>query len=182
MALTLPTVPPGSVVAGDSIAFTRAFQDYPASAGWELAYTLISKTAVKNFTATADGDGFDVNVPAADTAAWAPDTYRLVEVLTNIGTGARVTLNTTTLIVTPNLAAAQAGVDTRTHAEKMLAAIDAWLEAKAPTSANVEINGRKIQYYPLTDLLAMRDKYARIVAREQAADGTVSGVRILVRL
>lgn len=180
MAPIPPTNPPGNVVAGDSLSWTRAFSDYPASDGWVLAYTLISSTKVFNITATADGDGFAVNVDASATEAWEPDTYRLVEYVTQ-GTQ-RVTLGTTTLVVAPNLAAASAGADTRTHAEKMLALIDAWLESRAPVAGSTEINGRKIQYYPITDLLVMRDRFAREVAREQAAPGKTAGVRILVRL
>lgn len=177
-----PTTIPGRVVAGDSLSWSRSFDDYPASAGWALSYTLVSTTAAYSFNASEDGDGFDVTVAAEVTAQWATDTYRLVETLSNAGTGQRITFGTTALIVAPNLAAATDGADVRSHAEKMLANIDAWLESKAPVSGSFVINGRQIQHYPLADLLSMRDRYARIVKREQAAPGAVAGTRILVRL
>lgn len=180
-----PTTIPGRVVAGDSLSWSRSFDDYSASAGWALSYTLVSTTAVYSFAAAtaSDGVGFDVAVAAVDSAKWAADTYRLVETLTNAGSGQRITFGTTALIVAPNLAAtASGGTDVRSHAEKMLANIDAWLESKAPVSGSFVINGRQIQHYPLADLLSMRDRYARIVKREQAAPGTVAGTRILVRL
>lgn len=176
----IPSTIPGCVVAGDSLSWSRSFDDYPASAGWALSYTLISPTAVKNFNATADGDGFIVSVAAADTVDWPVGSCRLVETLSN-GTQ-RVTVGNTPLQVSQNLAIATQGVDLRSHAEKMLASIEAWLESKAPTAGALEIDGRKIQNYPLGDLLAMRDKYAAIVKREQAGPNGPRGTRILVRM
>lgn len=180
MAPPIPTVPPGQIVAGDSAHWSRAFADYPASDGWALAYSAINGTEVHAINATADGDGFAVDLASADTKAWTPGTYRLAEYLTK-GSD-RITLGTTVLVIAPNLAGQTAALDTSSHAERMLAAIDAWLESKAPTAGSVEINGRKIQYYAITDLLALRDRYAAIVRSEQASPGRTLGSRIVVRL
>src|SRR6185312_2016653 len=59
------------------------------------------------------------------------------------------------------VAAATGPVDTRSHAQKVLDAINAWLESKAPVAGSFEISGRKISYYPLADLLKLQSRYQR---------------------
>lgn len=185
MAPTPPTIPPGSIVAGDSLHWSRTFDDYSPADGWALSYTLVGATNVYTIAAEANDDatGFDVDLAASATTGYAAGLYKLVEVLTNAGSGDRVTFVTTTLTVGANLAATAAGgADTRSHAQKMLDAINAWLESKAPMAGSVELNGRKISYYPIADLLKLQGRYAAIVAREQTPPGQTTGTRILVQL
>lgn len=183
MAATIPIDPPSAITAGDTATWSRSFNDYLPADGWLLTYTLVSATAVFNIgasaiTASADGMSFDVDVPAATTAGWAADRYKLVEVITHTS-GERHTVGSTSLQVQPDLASATAGSDTRTHARKVLDSINAWLESKAPVAGSLEINGRKIAYFPLSDLLKLRDRYAAEVAREDAGIGKTRGTRIL---
>ena len=170
---------PAELTAGDSASWLRTIPDYPASAGWALAYTLVSASAVFTIAATADGDSFAVSVGASASAAWAAGSYRVQETVTR--DDERHTVATTTLRVLPDLAAASSGVDTRTHAQKVLDSLNAWLESKAPVAGAMELNGRKISWYPLPDLLKLRDRYRAEVAAEQRA-GTSRGARILAVL
>lgn len=144
-----------------------------------LAYKLVGPTAVLSITGTADGDAHSVTVAAATSAAYVAGRYSVHEYVSR--SAERFTLATGVLTVLANLAAATTGADLRSHAEKMLAAIEAWLERKAPTSASIEIAGRKISNYPLPELLALRDRYRAEVARERqiANGGTPS--RLLLR-
>jgi hypothetical protein len=64
----------------------------------------------------------------------------------------------------------------------MLDAINAWMESKAPVAGSMEINGRKIAYFPLPDLLKLRDRYRAEVAREETGAGKTVGTRILTVL
>lgn len=179
MSADIPTTPPQQLRAGDTAQWRRSLADYPASAGWELKYTLVSTTAAYNFASTADGDDFDINVPASTTAAWVQGRYQLTEYVTN-GTD-RFTLATTTVRVLADLAGATTtGIDSRTHARKVLDAIEAWLELRAPVAGKFELNGRRIENYALADLLALRDRYKAEVAREEAGAGRAS--KLLVRL
>ncbi|MET3652485.1 hypothetical protein [Dyella japonica] len=168
---------PDQVAAGDTLQWTRAGGAYPPSDGWTLQYTLVGTAAVYNVTAVADGDDYAVKVPAADTKEWEPGTYRVQEYVTD-GTD-RFTLGSSLLTVTPDLAGATAGIDTRTHARKVLDSINGWLESRAPVAGNFEINGRKISYYPLPDLIKLQTRYQMLVTREEAAArGQVVGTRI----
>lgn len=175
MAPNPSNVVPGRIVAGDSSTWTRTWSDYPASAGWSLKYTIVGPAGVYSADATAQDDDFVVNLTAAVTATWRAGMYRISEIVAK--DSQRITLGTTPLIIAPD----PSGAYVASHAQKMLANIEAWLESRAPTAGAIEINGRKLQNYPLPELLAMRDKYARMVAREQADDG-IGGARVLVRL
>jgi hypothetical protein len=181
MTPTTPCSIPAEITAGDTVSWQQAGGDYPASAGWALAYTLVSSTKVLQVSATADGDDYAVTVDAATTAAWDAGSYRVQAYVTK-GTD-RHTIGTGLVRVLPNLAAATGGLDTRTHAQKVLDAINGWLESQAPVYGAMEINGRKISYYPLADLLKLRDRYQLAVNTEQRlAGGGLGGNRILAVL
>jgi hypothetical protein len=173
---------PSTLTAGDSVHWMRQFAAYPASAGWALSYSIVGPTAVYTVNATPNGDAFAVDVSATATKDWTPGAYRVAEILTRDPD--RITLGATRLVIAPDLSAAPAtGLDTRSNAQRTLDAIDAWMATSAPVAGAYEINGRRIQYYPIADLLKLRDRYAAIVAREQAAEcGHAGSPRILVRL
>jgi hypothetical protein len=166
---------PTELRAGDTVKWRRTLDCYPAGAGWVVAYRLVGPTAAYTITAAADGDVHAVTIAAATSAAYAPGLYKLHETVSN--DDERFTLGVTALRVLPDLAAGSAA-DTRSHARKVLDAIEAWLESKAPTAAAFEVAGRKLQNYPLTELLALRDRYRLEVAREERGG---RGVRILTR-
>lgn len=171
MSADVPSAPPSEVRAGDTVQWRRTLADYPASEGWALKYVLVSATAAYNATASADGDDYLLTVDAAATAAWAAGRYALTEYV--VKDAQRFTLATTQLQVLPDLAAATGGLDTRTHARKVLDAIEAWMESRAPVAGMLEIAGRRIQHYPLADLLALRDRYRAEVARERGNTGVM---------
>ena len=172
---------PDLVTAGDTLRWQRVGGPFPASAGWSLKYTLVGPAAVYHIDAAADGDDYAVTVPAGTSADWKPGTYRMQEYVSN--DAERHTLGSSLITITPNLAAATDGIDTRTHAQRVLDSINQWLESKAPVAGNFEINGRKISYYPLVDLIKLQSRYQFLVGREKAAaNGGVIGTRILVSL
>lgn len=175
----LPTSIPVELRAGDTIRWRRSLPDHQATAGWVLAYALITTTSVHSIATTADGADHVAEALAADTDSWPPGAAQLVEYATN-GTD-RVTLNSLPVRVLPDLAAASAGTDLRSHARKVLDAIEAWLESRAPVAGTLEIAGRRIQHYPLEELLALRSRYRAEVAREDAAAAGNRPSRLLVR-
>lgn len=171
---------PAELRIGDTARWTRSLSDYPASAGWALAYTLVSGTAAHSFSASAAGDDFKIDVPAATTATWAAGRYQLQEYVTN---GAdRHTIGTTPLRLLPNLAVVGAGgADLRSHARKVLDAIEAWLDTRAPTSASFQVAGRTLSNYPLPELLTLRDRYrAEVLREDRLASGHGAG-KLLAR-
>lgn len=156
---------PTTARAGDTFRTVRSWPDYPASAGWVLHVTAVSTAGVINADATADGDDHVLAVSAALTAGWLPATYRLVEYVTR---GAdRHTLAQHSFTVQPDLAAATVAADTRSHAERVLAHVEAFLETG--TESEFEIAGRRLRNYPLPELIVLRDRYRAEVRRQSGA-------------
>ena len=174
-----PCQVPQEVRAGDTITWLRQIPDRPASDGWQLKYTLVGRGGVQSFVGSAEGADHRVTVPAPTTRNWAPGACTLVEYVEKATD--RYTLGEYPLRVLPDLAAATTGADTRTHAQRVLDNINAWLEGKSVTAGEMEIDGRRIRRHSVPDLLALRDRYAAIVANEQGGGkGLVR--RLLVRL
>ena len=178
--LDAPDYVPAQIVAGDSAVWNRSIDGYKASDGWDLKYTIVSSTSAQSWTATADGDGFSVSLTKATTTAWAPDRYTLTEYVDN-GTD-RYTLATMTFTVAPDLAGATGGIDTRTHAQKVLEIIETYLETKAPGYRLYWLGGRKLESYPIPELLQLRDRYkAMVLAEQRRARGVSSTIRVEFR-
>ena len=70
-----PATEPSSVNAGDTVRWTRSLPDYPASAGWVLAYQLVNATSRITLTGTASGDDHLIQASATSTASWASGDY-----------------------------------------------------------------------------------------------------------
>lgn len=181
MAQATPTTEPARLIAGDTARWLIAGADYPATDGWSLAYSLVNAATRISFSSTADGVDHLINVPAATTASWAPGAYewRAQAVHATLGT---FTIRSGSTTVQPAFGAA---VDARSHAAKALAAIESYLETGSNLAAGYEIAGRRLNRYPLPDLLALRDRYRAEVARDQAAADAARGLpsraRVFVR-
>ncbi len=182
----------GYLVAGDTLAFdTQAPTDadgnaYRASAGWAMTYRLVPRSgsgSVITITADADGDDFTVSVPSSTTAGWGAGWYSWAGYVSKAGN--RYTFDDGQIEIKADPGAAPAGYDGRTHARKMLDAIEAALEAKATASqldlVELEIYSRRSRR-DRSVLLEARQKYLTEVRREEAAAGINTGRgRVYVR-
>jgi len=181
MGYTIPTQEPVLVRCGDSWQWTRALSDYPAST-WTLTYTLYNASDAITIVASADGDTHSVDVAPATTTAYTSGRY---EWLAKVSDGTDThTIAAGVLIVAPEITAA---TDTRSHARKMLDALNALLEGRASDGdvavVSSSINDRSITR-DIPSLIKLRDKYAQMVASEDAArniargDGTMRNIRV----
>ncbi len=69
---------PLSLVAGDTISFTRTLADYPATDGWSLKYEARSGGGQPiEFSSTPDVDSHVILVGSDITATWLPGDYVL---------------------------------------------------------------------------------------------------------
>lgn len=174
-------------IAGDTLDQNVSVSDYPASDGWTLKYRLTPRftsptQAPITITAStnADGASYDVQASPATTAAWAAGFYtwaRWVE-----KSGARQTLNESgTLEIKADPSATTQGYDSRTHARKVLDAIEAVIENRASLDQeNYTINGRQLSRTPLKELMRLRTVYANEVEAEYRAANNITGGRKLV--
>lgn len=127
------------IIAGDTLQFTTAVPDYPASDGYTLTYRLVPRVAgtAITFDATASGDDYAISVAAAATSAWAAGEYAWHAYVTK--DGARYTQGSGQITILPDPAAVAAGTDSRTQAEIALAAARAALAAWTPTTKSYTI-------------------------------------------
>ena len=169
--------------AGDSATWRISLCDYPAGAGWVLSYALLSASAPKiTFAAAADGDDHLVTLTSATTATWAAARYSMMATVSD-GTD-RATVRAADIVVLPDLTVAP-NYDGRSHARKMLEAIEAALESRATAE---QLDLIELSIYNRTSkrgqgvLLEYRSKYRAEVAREDAASGNRPGRgRVLLR-
>lgn len=184
MAAPIPTVEPTQARAGDTWTWARTLPDYPAPT-WELTYTVFSSAAVFTITATADGSDHLVYEAPADTDDLIAGRYDWVAHVTD-GVD-RYQVGGGSLTVLPDLADA-ASYDGRSHARKMLDAINAILESRA-TAADLDTvrtsSGDRALETDIAALIKLRQQYAAAVAAEdqavRVARGEDSGRLVQVR-
>ena len=162
--------------AGTTVKFTRTFQDYLASGGWE--YTIYIAGAVilsKQATVNADGISFDVTLAPADTASLNPGANNAVPVpavsydyVERVSNGTDVfEVGRGVIDVGLNIATAKPG-DAVTHEERALAIIDAAIEGRLDADTeNYHLNGVSINKIPVKELISLRGIYAGKVWRQR---------------
>ena len=111
----------------------------------------------------------------AQTAALTPGRCSWQSFVTNLA-GERYTISTGTLTVRANLPAQFTGFDGRSHAQKVLDAIEATMEGRATKAQeSIQINNRQIQYLKPEELIKWRSFYKAEVAREKTAEKVAQG-------
>lgn len=185
MTAAVPTREPDRLAVGATWAWRREdLGDYSAADGWTLTYVFRSSSAGFTFDASADGAAFAVSVAKTTTAAYTAGSYTWAATVNKAGESFEVGRGT--LVVLPSLASG----DPRTHARKVLDAIEAVIEGRAARSDlayEIAVNGsmRRLQSIPHADLVKLRVQYrAEVKAEENAAaiaQGRGSRRRILTR-
>jgi hypothetical protein len=182
--MSTPDKVPSDLVAGDLWVWTRDLStDYPA-ATWSGVWYFENAYKTFNVAATATGNVFNASIAAATSAAYRAGRYRWQFVVTSGST--RKTAETGWVEVAPDPAAA-GNLDRRTHARRVLDAIEATIEGRASNDqVSMSIAGRSISRTPMTELITLRDKYRQFVADEESADDVAAGLgskkRVFIRL
>lgn len=184
MTAEIPTNEPQEIIAGDTLKWNRDdISDYLASDGWALSYVLINATNKITINASANGAGYSVNVAAGTTAAYTVGTYQWKAFVTKASE--RFKVDEGTIEVVPNFAVVST-YDSRSHAKKVLDAINAVIENRASVDQeSYTIMGRSLKRTPMEDLLKLKDKYQALYNSEQNAENVRNGAagknKILVR-
>lgn len=174
MTTAIPTNEPQEIIVGNTIKWDRDdLTDYPASDSWVLSYVLINATHKITITAAANGDGHRVEVSAATSAAYNAGTYQWKAFVSK--SGERYDVDQGTMEVLPNFAVAST-YDSRSHAKKVLDAINAVIENRATVDQeSYSIMGRSLKRTPMADLLLLKDKYQALYNKEQNAENVRNG-------
>ncbi len=169
------------ITAGATLDFLTNVPDYPASAGWVLKYRLAPRDgagAVIDITASAAGEAYAVQVPRSVTLAWGAGYYTAASWVEKGGELYPVGENVQVQILArPDTLAA--GVDGRTHAQRVLDAIKAVLERRASMDQQeYTIHGRMLKRMQLDELLKFRRVYEGEVNAEQVSARLAAGLPV----
>ena len=192
---------PLELIVGDSVSWKRRgvqavsendagtieYIDIKASAGWTLKFVAVGKLGVVSITASADtenADDFSFTATATVTAAYVAGDYKWQLVATKTTT--RYTIAEGWITLKDNIAGRSALYDNRSHAKKVLDAIEAVIEGRASQDQMAyTIAGRSLNRTSIPDLLKLRstykNEYAGEVATANIAAGLASGRKILTR-
>jgi len=163
--------------AGDSASWSESLSAYPASAGWSLKYRLIWPTGTAiNLTATPAGDDYEVALAASSTASWTAGKAVLVSWVEK---GAdKVTLEQKDITILPDLTVAVT-FDGRSANKKALDAAEAslatYLTGGKAVVAEYEIDGKRMKFRDVAQIMALVNHYKQLVARETAALAMLNG-------
>ena len=183
-----PTREPAQLTIGDRWLWKRTDlgSDYPP-ASYSLKYVLRrhDSGAEIEITASESGSDYLVEVASATTAGYAAGRYSRTAYIIRTSDIERVVVGTDSVELIANRDAV--ATDPRTHARKVLDAIEAVIENRATVDQEeYSIAGRSLKRTPVADLLVLRDRYrAEALAEERAEkikNGLGGGGRILVRL
>jgi len=169
MAADVPTREPAAVTAGDTFKFTRSEPDFLPADSWVLTYEIVKgDVQLTTITATDNGDGTHlVNVLPTVTDDWQPGVYRWQALVTK--STDRFQVGRGQLEVRTNFANEEAGFDGRSHAARMLDAIESLLEGKANRDAqSYSVAGRSLTRMTWQELREVRGSYRAEVAAEIA--------------
>lgn len=178
---------PTTIYAGDSLDFDTVVAGYSAADGWALTFRLVPQAqggSPVSISTLANGEAHNANVSASTTASWGAGAYTWLAYVTKAGE--RFTVANGRLEIAANPATAAAGLDTRTHARKVLEAIDALIEGRATVDQEeISIAGRSLKRIPVPDLIKLRQTYVAEVRREDDAARIAAGMgtsrRVYVR-
>ena len=167
MAYEIPEKEPIELQAGSSWFWNTSFGDYPASAGWQLVFFLRGPkdlNVVWTTHVTADGDAFQVRIPATDSAPITPGPYRLIGRVDLAGEVHEV-YNEHLLVLADPLTA----VDAQSRVKILLDAIRSALDGRLTAAQReIQINGRRVVYFDSTELRALEAEYSLLYEIERS--------------
>lgn len=167
--------PPKIITAGTSALW--AFSDDREG---EWVYYLRGPGA-HEITGTTENGQVTVSASADATAAWAPGLYEWRLYLQN-GTD-RQSIAGGKLTVEADFTKLPAGHDGRSHAQRMLDAIEATLEGRVISDhEKYSIDGRSLDRIPIEQLHKLRRQYKRTVMKESGMTPALVPGRIRTRL
>jgi len=170
---------PETLRAGDTIEWDESLSDYPATSGWTLAFALTAygKTSIV-ITASTSGSDYAISVLPAVTRLWAAGKYSY-QAYVYKGTPTiteKYTIEIGEIEILPDLTQALSTTDNRSHAKKVLDAIEAVLEGKSSSDVvGYSIGGRSVSKMMPEELIKWRSFYKTEYERELEAEGIARG-------
>lgn len=171
---TIPTIEPDTINAGETIDWRREdLSDYPAPS-WALTYQIRNAGFAHTVAASASGSAHAVTIAAATSQGFAAGVYDMAGYVVNGAETRQVYRGT--LTIKPWLGRAGA-VDARSHARKVLDAIEAVIEHRASKDQqSYRIGDRELVRMTADELMNLRRIYRAEVRREVRAERRARGL------
>jgi hypothetical protein len=168
MTPQIPTTEPQLFVAGETLIWRKSLSDYPPGNGWTLKYSWRSQAGGFDVTADADGSAYKITVPSSSTQSLAATTIFWQAWVENGDASEKHFIGRGQATVEAAFQAPDVVYDGRSPVKRILDAIDALVAGKASLDQQeYTIGNRSLRRIPITELIALRDKYARLYASQQ---------------
>jgi len=135
MSFTIPTTEPDLIYPGTRVRWKRYFDAYKPEDGWTLKYTFIdASTAELVVTASDNGDSYhlvDESIVDTGGALWTVGKKRWQATVQDAGPTELIVVDVGRCEFKKLFSAAGGAYDARTHAEKMVDALEAMFVNKA---------------------------------------------------
>ncbi|WP_396586455.1 hypothetical protein [Bermanella sp. R86510] len=155
--------------AGTVQEWTR--EDEYAYGLWSFKYVLIGPSS-QEINCASDAGLVSVILPSADTVSWEAGKYAWTLIREKDGEMVHVDRGYFYILANPSTVANP--VDVRTHAERVLEAIEKRIESRVLSDhENYTIDGRSLNRIPMMDLAKLRQQYALKVRKEKENRGEV---------
>lgn len=165
--MTTPTQVPAELIAGDTWAWTRDLADYPADT-WVATWYFVKDGVKFSVDGVADGTTHTATVDAETTAALKAGRYQWRLTVSSSGVRISVPGESGWLDVLPDPAGK--AVDPRLSDRVILDNVDAYLRDPSNlTAASMQIAGRTLSHYSLTELWDLREKLQAKVTNEESS-------------
>ena len=163
---------PSEITIGFQTTWTIKLADYLPSNNWTLKYSFQNKDNAFTLASIADGEDHVIDVEASDwtNISAAAGVYWVTKYVENTdGTKIKLDRYSTTILANP---LGDTVSDNRTHARKMLEALEAVEEGRATYNQSMFRVGagsamREIQYLSGDELLKWKNHYKRICYAEE---------------
>lgn len=156
---------PTRITAGNSYAWSKHLK-YFQSDGWTVHFSITGINNQLTFDAQEESAGhWSVSISSSQTEVLSEGEYRLIGYAKNTSLDQRVTFYSNFLKVRPDFSQA---TDLRSYAEKTLEAIEAMiLKSASKDQQSVTVDGQTLSRRSVPDLMLLRDRFKREVAREK---------------
>jgi F0F1-type ATP synthase epsilon subunit len=156
-----PTTEPSELQLGDFWAWkkTDLSDDYP-TADYSLSYefNIIDGATAVNFTLSASESNNEYVIETTDTSSYTKGEYNWVSYITRASDSARIKISEGFTEIQDNYATTAASV--RSHAKKVLDAIEAVIENRATMDqSSMSIAGRSLSRLTIDELLTFKNRY-----------------------
>lgn len=174
MSFEIPNYEPSKFTAGDTLEFTRTFDQFNPGEGYILKYALRGPQPI-NITATTYANGFKVLVAASVTKDYVPGMYYWQSYVEN-GTEKRTVGNGQMTISRSMANVTDQVFDGRSPAKIALDKVEAILLVTADHREKMyEIDGVRVDGKDTAELLGLRDHYQLLYNQELSSQNIENG-------